>query len=72
MKPKGFWGYSRGDDDHLKDMLSKLREQIAGEVSMLMGDDVDIFQDIRDMRTGDRWTETLRSEVKRASFRITV
>jgi hypothetical protein len=32
MKPKGFWSYARGDDDHLDKMLSELRKAIAGAV----------------------------------------
>ena len=72
MKPKGFWSYARGDDDHLDKMLSDLRGAIAGEVSMLMGEDVGIFQDIHDLRTGDRWAETLRAGVSAASFLIPV
>ena len=72
MKPKGFWSYARGDDDHLDKMLSELRKQVAGEVSMLMGHDVGIFQDIHDLRTGDRWAETLRAGVTNASFLIPV
>ena len=72
MKPKGFWSYARGDDDHLDKMLSALRRAIAGEVSMLMGEDVGIFQDIHDLRTGDRWAEKLRAGVSAASFLIPV
>lgn len=33
MKPKGFWSYARGDDEHLGSMLSDLRRAIAGEVT---------------------------------------
>lgn len=72
MKPKGFWSYARGDDDHLDKMLSELRQAIAGEVSMLMGEDVSIFQDIYDLRTGDQWAEKLRAELNAASFLIPV
>lgn len=72
MTPKGFWSYARGDDDHLDGMLSNLRKAIAGEVSMLMGEDVGIFQDIHDLRTGDRWAEKLRAELSAASFLIPV
>lgn len=72
MKPKGFWSYARGDDDHLDRMLSELRKAIAGEVSMLMGEDVSIFQDIYDLRTGDQWAEKLRAELNAASFLIPV
>ena len=72
MSPKGFWSYARGDDDHLDGVLTELRGRIAGEVSMLLGHDVGIFQDIHDLRTGDRWEETLRAAVSNASFLIPV
>ncbi len=29
MKPKGFWSYARGDDDHLDGVLSELRNPVA-------------------------------------------
>ena len=72
MQPKGFWSYARGDDDHLDQMLSELRRQIAGEVSMLMGKDIGIFQDIHDLRTGDRWEDGLREGLSKASFLVPV
>lgn len=72
MKPKGFWSYARGDDDHMDKLLSELRKQVAGEVSMLMGHDVGIFQDIHDLRTGDPWADKLRAGVTKASFLIPV
>lgn len=72
MQAKGFWSYARGDDDHLDTMLSNLRRVIAGEVSMLMGRDVGIFQDIHDLRTSDRWAEKLRAELSVASFLVPV
>lgn len=72
MKPNGFWSYARGDDDHLDKMLSELRKAIAGEVSMLLGRDVGIFQDIHDLRTGDKWEDGLRAGLNTASFLIPV
>ncbi len=72
VQPKGFWSYARGDDAHLDGVLTELRARIAGEVSMLLGHDVGIFQDIHDLRTGDRWAEVLRAGVTKASFLIPV
>jgi hypothetical protein len=72
MSPKGFWSYARGDDDHLDGVLSELRKRIAGEVSMLLGLEVGIFQDIHGLHTGDRWADKLRAEVSKASFLIPV
>jgi F-box protein 11 len=53
-------------------MLSDLRKEIAGEVSMLMGQDIGNFQDIHDLRTGDNWAKTLRAGLSAASFLIPV
>lgn len=72
MKPKGFWSYARGDDDHLDEVLTSLREKIEGEISMLLGHDVDIFQDIEDLRAGDLWAETLKGSLTQATFFIPV
>ena len=72
VQPRGFWSYARGDNEHLDGVLTELRGRIAGEVSMLLGHDVGIFQDIHDLRTGDRWAETLRAGVTGASFLIPV
>ncbi len=72
MNPKGFWSYARGDDDHLDGVLTNLRKRIAGEVSMLLGHDVDIFQDIYDLRTGDRWEDKLRAGITATTFLIPV
>lgn len=72
MNPKGFWSYTRGDDGHLDGVLTNLRKRIAGEVSMLLGHDVDIFQDIYDLRTGDRWEDKLRAGITATTFLIPV
>jgi hypothetical protein len=72
MEPKGFWSYARDDDEHLAGALSRLRQQIAGEVAMLLGRDVDMFQDIRDVRTGERWAERIRAELTAATFLVPV
>ena len=70
MVPKGPWCYARGDDDHLDNLLSRLRGRVAGEISMLLGEDVWMFQDIFDIPTGDDWEAKLRAELTDASFMI--
>lgn len=72
MTPKGFWSYARGDDDHLDQRLTVLRDRVAGEISMLLGEEVGMFQDIYDIRTGDEWESMLRAELTDASFMIPV
>jgi F-box protein 11 len=68
MQPKGFWSYARFDDDHFDGALTELRKRVAGEVSMLLGHDISIFQDTEGPRTGDRWAKTLREGVTSATF----
>ena len=72
LKAKGFWSYARGDNDHLENQLTELRQRIAGEVSMLLGTDISMFQDVYDLRTGDLWKETLRGAVSSATFLVPV
>jgi hypothetical protein len=68
MQPRGFWSYARDDDAHLDRQLSALRERLSGEVSMLLGADVSMFQDVHDLRTGEQWAERLRDELSSATF----
>lgn len=72
MKPKGFWSYARGDDAALDRELTRLRARVAEEVSLLLGEEVEMFQDIHDIRTGDDWEARLRAELTDASFMIPV
>ncbi|MCE1236375.1 MAG: right-handed parallel beta-helix repeat-containing protein [Hyphomicrobiales bacterium] len=72
MTPKGFFSYAHDDDEHLGHALTDLRARIAGEVSMVLGEDIDMFQDIKDLGTGDRWAEKLRAELSEATFLIPV
>lgn len=72
MAYKGFWSYARGDDDHLNKQLSDLQRRVSGEISMQLGQDVDMFQDIYDLRTGDDWAATLRGNLTQATFLIPV
>ena len=64
--------YVRGDDDYLGRGLTDLRGRIEGELSMQLGHDVGIFQDIHDLHTGDRWADALRAGVTKAAFLIPV
>ena len=72
MQAAGFWSYSRGDNDHLENQLTELRQRIAGEVSMILGTDVSMFQDVYDLRTGDKWKDALRGAVSTATFLVPV
>jgi hypothetical protein len=72
MELQGFFSYARDDNTHLGQVLTELRDRIAGEVSMLLGRDVSMFQDIHDLRTGDNWEEKLRDRISSAAFLVPV
>ena len=72
MEANGFWSYARGDDKHTENLLSDLRDRVAGEISMLLGREIDMFQDIHDIRTGDDWRDVLRARLNSASFMVPI
>lgn len=72
MLPKGFWSYARGDDQHMDRLITDLRAQVVGEISTLFGEEVGMFQDVYDIRTGEDWKERLKEELNDASFMIPV
>ncbi|MCP5073619.1 MAG: TIR domain-containing protein [Rhodobacteraceae bacterium] len=71
-QPIGFWSYARDDDGHMGGRLSELRQRLSGEIAMLLGHPVGIFQDINDLRTGDKWEQELRKAIAEAAFMIPV
>lgn len=68
MAVDGFWSYARDDDTNLEKALSNLRYRIARRVSAVTGQDVSLFQDISDIRTGDNWRRVLQEKLSAASF----
>lgn len=69
---KGFWSYARNDDAHTDNQITELRNRVAGEIALHLGRDIDMFQDIYDLRTGDDWEAALRGNLSAASFLIPV
>lgn len=72
MQSKGFWSYAGQDNEHLAGALTTLRQRLEGEISMLLGHNVEIFQDLQELRTGDRWAERLQEQLGQAAFLIPV
>ena len=60
-----FLSYARFNDKHDEDRLTHFCAKLAGEVETVTGDEFRIFQDRRDIRTGQDWkdriTETIDS-----------
>jgi F-box protein 11 len=73
MEPRirGFFSYSREDDEADFGNLTRLRAAIERELAMrlgLSGKDVNLFQDSEDLRTGQSWEARLRAAVMEADF----
>ena len=70
--PKGFFSYVRQVDDHDGGRLTRLRERLQGEIRVQTGLGVDIFQDIRELRWGDRWRSEILESLAESYFLIPV
>jgi parallel beta-helix repeat protein len=72
---RGFFSYSREDDDSELGGLSKLRESIQRELATrlgLSGKDVELFQDTEKLRTGNDWEKRLQTAVMQSHFFLLV
>ncbi|WP_420621103.1 toll/interleukin-1 receptor domain-containing protein [Candidatus Poriferisodalis sp.] len=59
---RGFFSYSRDDDDHEGQRLTAIRHRFAGEISVLTGSAFSIFQDRKDILLGqDLWDRIQRA-----------
>src|SRR5262245_6424934 len=74
-KIRGFFSYSREDNQAEFDGLTDLRSCIERELAMrlgLSGKDVELFQDVEKLRTGQDWETRLQTAVMEAQFFILV
>ena len=70
---KGFFSYVREVDAHDEGRITRLRERLQGEVRVQTGlTTFEIFQDIRDVKWGDRWHDRLMSEAAGSLFLIPI
>lgn len=68
--PRAFFSYVRQVDDHDAGRLSRLRERLQGEIRVQTGMKFDLFQDIRDLKWGDRWEERILGAAAGSLFLI--
>ena len=57
--PQAFLSYARLDDEYLEDGISWLREALEKAVRAMTGRPFQIFQDVKDIQLGDRWSKKL-------------
>jgi hypothetical protein len=57
--PKAFFSYVRLVDQHDEGRVSLLRKRLEDENRVQTGLKVQIFQDIRDLKWGDRWAQRI-------------
>jgi F-box protein 11 len=57
--PAGFFSYVRFNDETEEGRLSELREKLEAEVSMLLGETFELFQDTKGVGLGQNWQKRL-------------
>jgi F-box protein 11 len=70
--PKAFFSYVRHVDEHDGGRLSRLRERLQGEIRVQTGAQIEIFQDIGELKWGDRWEQRILSAAAGSLFLIPV
>jgi len=70
--PKAFFSYLRHVDEHDGGRLSRLRERLQDEIRVQTGLKIDLFQDIRDLKWGDRWEQRILDAAAGSLFLIPV
>jgi len=70
IKPAAFMCYVR--KDNANGYLSKLREKLEQQVSDLLGDDFNIFQDNNDINWGQNWKQRIEESINETTFFIPV
>lgn len=67
---RGFFSYVRQVDAHDVGRLSRLRERLQGEIAVQTGMAVQLFQDISELKWGDRWEQKLMTAAAGSMFLI--
>jgi len=70
IKPAAFMCYVRKDNTN--GYLSKLREKLEQQVSDLLGDDFDIFQDSNDINWGQNWKQRIEESIDETTFFVPI
>ncbi len=67
-----FFSYTRSDDNVSQGLLSKIRETLEGQVGAYLGERIEIFQDMDNIKTGDDWERKLENALATATFLIPI
>src|SRR5829696_1203460 len=70
MRPVAFMSYAHRDN--WDGRLTRLRERLSREVSILRGEDFEIFQDSDDILVGENWRERIETSLDEAMFFIAI
>jgi hypothetical protein len=69
---RGFFSYSRSDDQYSANALSTLRDRIANELHQRHGRKIELWQDTHEMRTGVQWHAEIRKTIASSVFFIPI
>jgi flagellar motor protein MotB len=69
---KGFFSYSRGDDEHSQGSLSRLRAQIYNELRLQLGRDFKLWQDTEAIPDGAEWEDEIKRAISGSVFFIPI
>lgn len=69
---KVFWSYAHQDDKLDRGRITQLREDIQSEYLMQTGDELNIFQDTKDIKWGMDWRSTIKNNLGVTTFFIPV
>jgi parallel beta-helix repeat protein len=70
--PAAFLSYARFNDQHDHDRLTHLCTKLAGEIENVTGEAFHIFQDRRDIRTGQNWSESINESLDATTLFIAI
>ncbi|MEO1331326.1 MAG: toll/interleukin-1 receptor domain-containing protein [Pseudomonadota bacterium] len=71
MRTIAFFSYTRADDEACQGLLSEIRGRLEHLLRAKTGEDVQVFQDVDDLKLGDDWRERLRTALDEAAFLVT-
>ena len=71
-EPIAFLSYTRFDNAHDEDRITRFCERLSGEVKMHTGRPFPIFRDKKDIKWGQRWRERLEGGLDEAVFLIPI
>lgn len=70
--PAGFFSYVRFNDETEEGRLSELRQKLQAEVSMLLGETFELFQDTKGVAMGQNWQKRLEEGLAESTVFIPI